>query len=131
MGEGRTRQMRAEGDGERTHPPMTTVLLRACMCSMYLCVVATVSGCEDRKAAMIRTGMTEQGIIAVMGSPSAVADEPSAMKAFLSRTEHGKCPKASVRVLYFDRWIRRDVSVGIGPDGRVLCREDFFGGGIY
>lgn len=91
---------------------------RVAGCAVIVIAFMCVSGCSDA-ASQVNTGVSEKRVRELLGEPSWQVTDGRDIAFWLGNPA---CAKVSVKMLAYDRWLRRDVLVGINAQGTVACR---------
>jgi hypothetical protein len=78
-----------------------------------------LSGCDHARD--IGPGRTEADVRRALGTPSRIESDKQEMQKYFFGHEEDRCLTKAVRVLFYDRWIRDDLSISFDATGRVLC----------
>jgi hypothetical protein len=97
-------------------------IMRSCIARVtaFTCLL-TMSGCSG--PTHVAVGMSEEQVLESLGAPSRVITERELMGGLFFRENEATCVPRLSRVLFYDRWFSKDLSVGISENGRVLCTE--------
>ena len=104
---------------------MTTRMRRIRALGLVSALLTVAAWC--RQSNPIAVGSTEKQVIESLGTPSVVCREPRQFEYYLAFKEDlENCAPKIVRVLYYSRYLRKSVAVGIDAKDRVVCVERYY-----
>lgn len=75
-----------------------------------------------------KKGTPESEIVRRLGKPDRVLTDRSQMNFYLF--DQGSCAREATKVLFYERWLGKDLSVAIDTRANVLCTAQAFIGGV-
>ena len=93
---------------------------------IILIVLVGCAGLACNGAAQIQKNMSEQEVRRILGKPTVVETEQKYMDGYFFSADREECVSRATKVLFYEHWWRKDVSISLDGQGRVLCLREAY-----